>query len=62
MFEKFDKKLIVFVFSGRFVSYCPQFVVLVLFTNPITVGTCLKGMTKNSPFLRFIGTFMSYCP
>jgi hypothetical protein len=35
-------------FMAVFVSSCPQFVVLVQFTNPMKVGTCLKGMTKKS--------------
>jgi hypothetical protein len=26
------------------------------------LSTCLKGMTKNSPFLYFRAIFMSYCP
>jgi hypothetical protein len=28
----------------------------------MTVSTCLRGVTKNSSFLRFSGVFMSYCP
>jgi hypothetical protein len=32
------------------------------FTWPMTLSTCLWGMTKNSLFLRFRAVFMSYCP
>jgi hypothetical protein len=32
------------------------------FTRPMTLSTCLSGMTKNSSFLHFRAVFMSYCP
>jgi hypothetical protein len=32
------------------------------FTRPMTLSTCLRGMTKNSSFLHFRAVFMSYCP
>jgi hypothetical protein len=41
------KKLLFLSFMAVFSSYFPLFVVPVQFTNPMTVGTCLKGMTKN---------------
>jgi hypothetical protein len=28
----------------------------------MTLSTCLRGMTKNSSFLRFRAIFVSYCP
>jgi hypothetical protein len=31
-------------------------------TWPMTLSTCLRGMTKNLPFLHFSFVFMSYCP
>jgi hypothetical protein len=62
-----------FGFSGWFSS--PWHLVLVWYawpktcrfcvygcTWPMTVSTCLRGMTKNSPFLHFGVIFMSYCP
>jgi hypothetical protein len=57
-----DQKLIVFAFVAVFVSYCPLFGGSGGFTWPMTLSTCLRGMTKNSPFLRFRAVFMSYCP
>jgi hypothetical protein len=32
------------------------------FTWPMTLSTCLRGMTKNSPFLHFRVVFINYCP
>jgi hypothetical protein len=32
------------------------------FTRPVTLSLCLRGMTKNSSFLRFRAIFVSYCP
>jgi hypothetical protein len=32
------------------------------FTRPMIVSTCLRGVTKNSSFLRFRAVFVSYCP
>jgi hypothetical protein len=37
---------------GVFVSFCPQVGVLRWFTRSMTLSTCLRGMTKNSSFLR----------
>jgi hypothetical protein len=31
-------------------------------TRPMTLSACLRGMTKNSSFLRFRAVFMSYRP
>jgi hypothetical protein len=46
-----------------FVSYCPLFWGYGGgFTWPMTLSTCLKGMTKNLLFLHFRAVFMSYCP
>jgi hypothetical protein len=49
-------------FMAIFVSYCPMFWGSRGFTWPLTLSTCLRGMTKNSPFLRFRVVFISYCP
>jgi hypothetical protein len=62
MFDRHDQKLIVFVFIAVFVSYCPQFWGFGGFTWPMTLGTCLRGMTKNSSFLCFRAIFVSYFP
>jgi hypothetical protein len=43
-------------------SYCPQFWGLRLFSRPMTLSTCLKGITKNLSFLHFRDVFVSYCP
>jgi hypothetical protein len=32
------------------------------FIRNMTICTCLRGMTKNSSFLRFRAVFVSYCP
>jgi hypothetical protein len=32
------------------------------FTRLVTLSLCLRGMTKNSLFLRFRAIFVSYCP
>jgi hypothetical protein len=32
------------------------------FTWPMTLSTCLRGMTKNLSFLHFRAVFVSYCP
>jgi hypothetical protein len=53
LFDRHVPKLIVFAFMAIFVSYYPQFGVPGQFTRPMTLGTCLRGMTKNSSFLRF---------
>ena len=62
LFDRHDQKLIVFAFIAIFVSYFPLFWGSGGFTWPMTLSTCLRGMTKNSPFLRFRVVFMSYCP
>jgi hypothetical protein len=56
-----DQKLIIFAFMAVFVSYYPLFGVLGDL-HGMTLRTCLSGMTKNSPFLRFRAIFMSYYP
>jgi hypothetical protein len=38
-----------------------SFGVSVWFTRPMTLSTCLRGMTKNSSFLRY-GRFRELCP
>jgi hypothetical protein len=62
LFDRNDQKLIVFAFMAIFVSYFPLFWGFGGFTWPVTLGTCLRGMTKNSSFLCFRAVFMSYCP
>jgi hypothetical protein len=50
-------------FIKIFLSYFPLlFGVLGRFTRPMTLGTCLKGMTKNKLFLSFMVVFASCCP
>jgi hypothetical protein len=39
-----------------------NFGVLEWFTRSMTLSTCLRGMAKNSSFLRFRAIFVSYCP
>jgi hypothetical protein len=46
-----DQKLVVFAFMAIFVSYCPLFGFLGWFSRPMTLGTYLTGMTKNSSIL-----------
>jgi hypothetical protein len=55
-----EQKIIVFAFIAVFVSYCPLFWGSGGFTWPMTLCTCLRGMTKNSLFLHFIAVFVSY--
>jgi hypothetical protein len=62
LFDRHDQKLVVFAFMAIFVSYFPLFWGSGGFTWPVTLSTCLIGMTKNSSFLRFRAIFMSYCP
>jgi hypothetical protein len=62
LFDRHDQKLIVFVYMAIFVSYFPLFWGSGGFTWPMALITCLRGMTKNSPFLCFRVIFMSYCP
>jgi hypothetical protein len=50
MFERHDQKIIVFVFMAVFVSYAHNFGVPGWFTRPMTLSTCLRGMTKNLSF------------
>src|SRR3954462_12797889 len=45
-----------------FMSYCPQFGVPRRFAWLVRPNTCLRVMTKNSLFSRFMAVFMSYCP
>jgi hypothetical protein len=61
LFDRHDQKLIVFAFMAVFVSL-PTVWGSGGFTWPKTHSTCLRGMTKNSPFLRLRAVFMSYCP
>jgi hypothetical protein len=39
-----------------------SFGVLSWFIRPMTLSTCLRGVTKNSSFLCFRAVFMRYCP
>jgi hypothetical protein len=47
MFKRHDQEVIVFEFYACFHEQLPTVVVLEQFTNPTTVGTCLKGLTNN---------------
>src|SRR4051812_48318834 len=63
MFERHDQKLADFVFYGRFHELLP--IVLGFhrdFHGPKRNDTCLRFMSKNSSFSRFMDVFMSYCP
>jgi hypothetical protein len=51
-----------FCIYGRFCELLPTVLGFCGFTWPMTLSTCFRGMTKNSPFLRFRVVFMSYCP
>jgi hypothetical protein len=62
LFDRHNQKFVVFLFMAVFVSYFPLFWGSGGFTWPVTLGTCLRGMTKNSSFLHFRAVFMSFCP
>src|SRR3954465_15661975 len=62
MFERYDQKVVVFAFYGRFMRYCPQFWVLGRFSLLLRLDTCLGVRTKNSSFSRFVAVSMSYFP
>ena len=60
IFESYDQKLIVFALCGCFHELLP--IVLGLlgwFRTTVRPNTCLRFMTKNSPFLCFMDIFMS---
>jgi hypothetical protein len=57
LFDRHDQKLIVFAFMAIFVSYFPLFWGSEGFTWPVTLRTCLRGMTKNSSFC-VLGLFL----
>src|SRR3954471_18171018 len=61
MLERYDQKLVVFLFYDVFMSYCPSFMVLGLFKATLRPGTCLRVKPKNSSFSCFMVIFMSYC-
>src|SRR3954467_7358543 len=56
MLERYDPKLEVFVF------YAHSFWVLGRFACLVRTLTCLRDMTRNSSFSRFMAVFMIYCP
>jgi hypothetical protein len=66
MFERHDQKLIVFAFFcvlGQFSwAIAHSFGVPGWSIRPMTLSTCLRGMTKNSSFFHFRDVFVSYCP
>jgi hypothetical protein len=51
-----------FCVYGRFCELLPTVWGSGGVTWPMTLSTCWRGMTKNSPFLHFRAVFMSYCP
>jgi hypothetical protein len=51
-----------FCIYGRFCELLPTVLGFRGSTRPMTLSTCLRGMTKNSSFLRFRAVFMSYRP
>jgi hypothetical protein len=61
--ERNDKKKSLFLRLWPFSwAIAHSFGVLDWFTRSMTLSTCLRGMAKNSSFLRFRAVFMSYCP
>jgi hypothetical protein len=62
MFERHDQKLIVLAFLAVSWAIAHSLGFPGWFTRPMTLNTCLRGMTKNSSFLRFRAIFVSYCP
>ena len=56
MFERYDQKLVVFAFYGRF-----DMLLATILGFPRRF-TCLRVITKNSMFLRFMPIFISYLP
>src|SRR3954466_6046127 len=63
MLERYDQKLVVFVFCGRFHELLPHSLgVLGRFTVTFRPDTCWTDMTRNPSFSRFMAVFMSYCP
>jgi hypothetical protein len=51
-----------FCVYGRFCELLPTVWGSRGFTWPMALSTCLRGITKNSPFFHFRAIFMSYCP
>src|SRR3954471_18359184 len=60
MLERYDPKLEVFAFYGCFHEL--YFWVLGRFACLVRTLTCLRDMTRNSSFSRFMAVFMIYCP
>jgi hypothetical protein len=61
--ERNDKKYLLFLCLWPFSwAIAHSFGVSGWSTRPMTVSTCLRGVTKNSSFLHFRAIFMSYCP
>ena len=56
MFERYDQKLVVFAFYGRF-----DMLLATILGFPRRF-TCLRVITKNSMLLRFMPIFISYLP
>src|SRR4051812_961368 len=62
LFERYDQKLVVFLFYGVFMIYCPLFWGSREIYNDLRPDTCLTVITKNSSFSCFIFIFTNYCP
>jgi hypothetical protein len=62
IFERNDIKLILFAFMAFLETIAHSFGVPVWFKRPMTPSIVLRGMTKNSSFLRIRAIFVSYCP
>src|SRR3954463_15704627 len=63
MFERYDQKLAVLAFYGRFHELLPTVLgVLGRFTVTFRPDTCWKDMTRNTSFSCFMAVFMIYCP
>src|SRR3954465_3813086 len=61
-FESYEQKLRVFVLYDRFHGLLPTILRFHGDLHSVRPGTCLRVMTKNSSFSRFMTVFMSYCP
>jgi hypothetical protein len=62
MFDRHDQKLVVFVFMAILWAIAHFFGVMGGLSWPMTLSTCLRGMTKNLSFLHFRAVFVIYSP
>jgi hypothetical protein len=62
VWEAWPKTCRFYIFGPFSLTIVHNFGFLGWFSGPMTLRTCLTGMTKNSSFLRFRIIFVSYCP